>query len=85
MSIAANKIPGIRCALCFDAASAEATRLHNDANVLALGASSIGVQEALETAKVFLETPFSQEEHHCRRLGKIAETERKYMKREGLD
>ncbi len=80
ISIAANKIPGIRCALCTEPLSAKMTRLHNDANVLALGGAFTGVNLALEIVRVFLETPFSNEEKHQRRIDKITEIERKYSK-----
>lgn len=80
ISIAANKVPGIRCALCTEPLSARMTRLHNDANVLALGGAFTGIDLALEIVKVFLETPFSGEEKHCRRIDKIAAVERKYCK-----
>lgn len=71
ISISANKIPGIRCALCHDCFSAEATRLHNDANVLALGARVIGPGHALKVVDTFLSTPFSDDERHKRRIAKI--------------
>lgn len=71
ISIAANKVPGIRAALCGDCFSAELTRLHNDANVLALGAAVTGEGLALRIVDVFLDTPFSNEERHLRRISKI--------------
>lgn len=71
ISISANKIPGIRCALCHDCFSAEATKLHNDANVLALGARVIGVGHALKIVDTFLSTEFSGDERHKRRIAKI--------------
>ena len=71
VSITANKIKGIRTALCGDCFSAKATREHNDANILALGARVVGVGLALEIVKVFLETPFSKEERHSRRIAQI--------------
>ena len=71
ISIAANKIPGIRAALCTDCFCAEATRQHNDANVLALGGGIIGENLALEIVDVFLNTPFSGEERHQRRVRAI--------------
>lgn len=80
ISIAANKVAGIRCALCSEPLSAKMTRLHNDANMLALGGAMIGVNLALEIVKVFLTTPFSGEEKHCRRIAKIAAAEKKYTK-----
>ena len=71
ISIAANKIPGIRAALCGDCFSAQMTRLHNDANVLALGAAVVGEGLALKIVDIFLDTPFSNEERHARRISKI--------------
>lgn len=58
ISIAANKVPGIRAALCHDCFSAEATRQHNDANMLAMGARVIGPGLALKIVDIFLDTPF---------------------------
>ncbi len=71
ISITANKVPGIRCALCADSVSAKLTRLHNDANVLALGAGIVGNNLALEIVRTFLETEFSGEERHQRRIDLI--------------
>lgn len=71
ISITANKVPGIRCALCADSTSAKLTRLHNNANVLALGAGIVGTNLALEIVKAFLETDFSGEERHQRRIDLI--------------
>lgn len=71
ISITSNKIPGIRCALCADSTSAKLTRLHNNANVLALGAGIVGTNLALEIVKTFLETEFSGEERHQRRIDLI--------------
>ena len=71
ISIAANKVHGIRAALCGDCFSAEATRQHNDANVLALGARVVGPGLALKIVDTFLDTPFSNSERHIRRIEKI--------------
>ena len=71
ISITANKVPGIRAALCSDCFSAEATRLHNDANILALGGRVVGEGLALKIVDTFLDTPFSGEERHARRIAKI--------------
>lgn len=71
ISISANKVPGIRCALCHDCFSAEATKLHNDANVLALGARVVGPGLALKIVDTFLRTSFSKEDRHERRIAKI--------------
>ena len=71
ISIAANKVPGVRCALCGDCFSARATRQHNNANVLALGALVTGPGLALEIVDIFLDTPFSEEERHRRRVSQL--------------
>ena len=71
ISISANKIPGIRAALCGDCYSAYATRLHNDANALALGARVLGEDLALMIVDTFLDTEFSNDERHIRRISKI--------------
>ncbi len=76
MSIAANKIPGVRAALCCDCYSAEMTRRHNDANVLCLGGRTLGPELAKRIADIWVETPFSGMEKHVRRIGMIAEMER---------
>ncbi len=68
ISIAANKVKGVRAALCSDTYSAKMTRLHNDANVLALGAGIVGVHLAIDILDTFLDTPFSEEEKHSRRI-----------------
>ena len=73
ISIAANKIPGIRCALCHDVFSAEATRLHNDTNIVALGGRVIGPGLAIKVVDTFLKTPFSNEERHIKRISKLEE------------
>lgn len=71
ISIVANKVEGIRCALCSDPYAAKMTRLHNDANMLALGAGMIGKNMALDIVETFFNTEFSQGENHIRRIGKI--------------
>ena len=73
ISITANKIPGIRAALCTDCFCAEATRLHNDANILALGGRVVGPGLALKIVDTFLDTPFSGDERHKRRISMIEE------------
>lgn len=72
MSIAANKVEGIRCALCSEPVSAKLTREHNDTNVLAMGARMIGIEMAKNIADVWLSTAFSQDERHQRRIDKIS-------------
>ena len=71
ISIAANKVSGIRCALCTDPYLAKMTRLHNDANMLALGGGTTGRNLAVEIVDTFLDTEFSQGENHKRRISKI--------------
>ena len=71
ISIAANKMKGIRCALCSDCFSAEATRLHNDTNIVALGGRVIGPELAVKIVDTFLKTSFSGDERHVRRIGMI--------------
>ena len=71
ISIVANKVPGVRCALCADTLSARMTRLHNDANVLALGGGMVGKNLALDIVETFLNTSFSGEEKHQRRIDMI--------------
>jgi ribose 5-phosphate isomerase B len=75
MSIAANKVHGVRAALAFNNDEVKLTREHNDANVLALGARYVDASAAGEMVKIFLETPFSGGERHARRLAKVAELE----------
>jgi len=71
ISIAANKVRGIRAALCHDTFSAQATREHNDANILAMGARVVGPGLALKIADVFLHTEFSNDERHKNRIRQI--------------
>ncbi|MDO4293688.1 MAG: ribose 5-phosphate isomerase B [Eubacteriales bacterium] len=71
ISIVANKVTGIRCGLCADTLSARLTREHNDANMLAMGAGIVGPNLALSILETFLNTPFSGEEKHRRRISKI--------------
>ena len=71
VSITANKINGIRCALLSDILSAKLTRLHNDTNMMALGAGIVGENLALEIVDTWLSTPFSGDERHQRRIDKV--------------
>lgn len=71
ISISANKVPGVRCALCADTLSAKMTRLHNNANMLAMGAGIVGTNLALSIVETFLNTEFSNDERHIRRINKI--------------
>ncbi|MBP3817665.1 MAG: ribose 5-phosphate isomerase B [Butyrivibrio sp.] len=73
ISIVANKVKGIRCALCSEKTTARLTREHNDANMLAMGGGMIGKVQALEIVDTFLDTPFSEMEKHSRRISKIEE------------
>ncbi len=75
VSIVANKVPGIRCALCSDSLTARMTRQHNDSNMLALGAGIIGKNLAFEIADVWLSTEFEGGRHQ-RRVDQIAAVER---------
>ena len=70
-SITANKVKGIRCALLSDVLSARMTRLHNDTNVMALGAGIVGKNLALEIVDVWVGTEFSSDERHQRRINKM--------------
>ena len=75
ISIAANKIHGIRCALCNDVFSAKMSREHNDANVLAMGGRVLGFGPANEIVRAWVTTEFSHGERHANRIRKIAELE----------
>ncbi|WP_029232262.1 ribose 5-phosphate isomerase B [Butyrivibrio sp. VCB2006] len=75
ISIVANKIKGVRCALCSEVSTARLTREHNDANVLAMGGGFVGPVLANEIVDTFLDTPFSNLEKHSRRIAKIADLE----------
>lgn len=78
-SIAANKVPGIRCALCHNCYTVRMSRSKDNANVLALGGGSTGVEVAKELVDVFLNTAFeSGQENYDRRIAGIAEIEAKY-------
>lgn len=79
ISISANKIPGVRAALCSDTFSAHATREHNDANILALGERVVGPGLAIDIVKTFLTSEF-QGERHQKRIDKISLIEKKYNK-----
>ena len=79
ISISANKVPGIRAALCSDTFSAHATREHNNANILALGERVVGKGLALDIVDTFLNAKF-QGDRHQRRIDKITDIEKKYSK-----
>jgi RpiB/LacA/LacB family sugar-phosphate isomerase len=74
-AVAANKLHGIRAALCGDTYSARQSREHDDCNILCLGARVVGVELALEIVRAFVAARFSGEERHRRRLAKIAAME----------
>ena len=78
ISIAANKVKGIRACCCSDKFSAEMTRLHNDANILCLGGRVIDVEKAIELVDVFLDTKFSEDERHIRRIAQITDLENRF-------
>lgn len=80
ISIAANKVPGIRCAVLSDTFTAHATREHNDANILAMGGRTIGPGLAVDIVDMFLKTPFSGEGRHQRRIDKITKIEQEFGK-----
>ena len=76
VSISANKVDGIRCALLADVWSAKMTRLHNDTNMMALGAGIVGENLALEIVDTWLTTEFSGDERHQRRIDKLMNLEK---------
>lgn len=78
ISIAANKVRGIRACCCSDKFSAEMTRLHNDANMLCLGGRVVTPEQAIQLVDIFLDTPFSGEERHARRIAQITELEERF-------
>lgn len=80
VDIVANKVPGVRSALVFDITRAKQSREHDDANVIALPADTLDEEDTWEIVKVFLETPFSGEERHIRRLNKLEEVEEEHEK-----
>jgi ribose 5-phosphate isomerase B len=74
--IAANKVPGVRAALAWNTETAQLTRMHNDANVVGIGARMHPIEEASAIVVTFLTTPFSGDERHARRIAQIAEYEK---------
>jgi ribose 5-phosphate isomerase B len=76
----ANKVPGVRAALCYDLSSAANSREHNHANVLTLGAGLIGTSLAQQIVKTWLDTPFGPD-RHAQRVEKITQIERRYTKK----
>ena len=76
INIAANKIKGIRCGLCTNTTMARLTREHNDANILALGQRTTGIETCKDIVHTFIKTPFSNGERHKQRIEKISELEK---------
>ena len=76
VSITANKVKGVRCALLSDVMSARMTREHNDTNMMAIGAGVVGEMLALEIVDTWLGTPFSHNERHQRRIDKVMALEK---------
>lgn len=79
MDIAANKIKGIRSAVCWNVETAELARNHNSANVLCLGARFLSLEECIRIMKTFLNTPLSSEERHVRRVNKVKKIEERNL------
>jgi ribose 5-phosphate isomerase B len=79
-SMAANKVPGIRAALCYDRASAKNSREHNDSNVLTLGARLLTQSQAEDVLRTWISTPFAGGRHQAR-VQKILDIERQYLKK----
>jgi ribose 5-phosphate isomerase B len=85
-SVAANKMPGVRCAVCHDTYSAHQGVEHDDMNVLALGARVIGPEVAIELVRAFVGAKFSGEERHLRRLNKVLAIEARFAgEKESID
>ncbi len=78
ISIAANKVKGIRACCCSDLFSAEMTRLHNNANMLCLGGRVVSEEKAIALVDIFLDTKFSGEERHQRRIDQIIDLENRF-------
>jgi ribose 5-phosphate isomerase B len=78
ISISANKVPGIRAVACYTTDMARISRAHNDANILALGGRLLARELAMDIVNAWLETPFSGEDRHSRRIEQIGKIERDY-------
>jgi len=76
VSITANKVKGIRCALLADTTSARMTREHNDTNMMAMGAAVVSPELAMEITDIWLQTEFSHNERHQRRINKVMALEK---------
>ena len=83
VSVAANKMPGIRAGLCHDTYSAHQGVEHDNMNVLVLGSRIIGVELAKDLLRTYLSAEFTREERHVRRVGKVAAMERRYLNARG--
>ena len=81
MSMAANKVPGVRAAVCYSNEVAKLVKEHNDSNILCLSARFAGLKDLKEWIKTWIETPFSNQERHARRVEKISQIEKKFCKR----
>jgi ribose 5-phosphate isomerase B len=81
IAMAANKVPGIRAAVCQDVFDAQRSRAHNDANVLVLGAEKLVEAQAKRLVKTWMSTPFEDGGRHRRRVRQIASIERKFLRR----
>jgi ribose 5-phosphate isomerase B len=81
IAISANKVPGIRAGVCSDVFDAERSRMHNDANILVLGAEKLGTAAAKRILTTWLATPFESGSRHERRVRQIAAIERKYARK----
>ena len=77
ISMAANKVKGVRAACCSDKFSVEMTRLHNNANILCLGGRVVSNEEGVELVDIFLKTPFSGDERHQKRIDMVMAIENK--------
>lgn len=80
MDRAANKFPGIQAAVCWDEFSARVAKEHGNVNVLCLGGRSVSEETAKKIVKIWLENPFANEERHARRINKIREIEKRFVK-----
>ncbi len=78
ISMAANKVRGIRACCCSDAFSAEMTRQHNNANMLCLGGRVVSIEKGIELVDIFLSTPFSGDERHQRRIDLVTDLENRF-------
>ena len=85
VTVAANKVPGVRAGTCHDCYSARQGVEHDDMNVLCLGERVVGIELARDVMRAFLDARFSGAERHRRRLGKVRRIERDYMRPEALD